>query len=104
MKSNFNRCVSALRKTRKVEKEIASLWRNYEGRDGSFVEITRAAIDMDYDDDAVILNIDVRWGYYDDNNQNNYQYERTFYIDAEKFNTMYLIGRMEQIAWEEDGE
>ena len=56
---------------------------------------------MDYDDEGVILNVDVRWGYYNENGQNNYQYERTFYIDAEKFNAMYLVGRMEQIAWED---
>lgn len=101
MKSNFNKCASALRKVRKVQKELEALWRNYEGRDGAFATITKVAIDMDYDDEGVILNVDVRWGYYNENGQNNYQYERTFYIDAEKFNAMYLVGRMEQIAWED---
>ena len=104
MKSDFNKCLDALKRTRKVGKELETLWKNYEGRDGAFVVISNVAIDMDYDDEGTILNVDVRWGYYDDNNQNNYQYERTFYIDAKKFNAMYLIGRMEQIAWEDDGK
>ena len=101
MKPNFNECINALKKARKVEKEIAALWQQYEGREGAFAEMVRASVEMDYDDEAVILSVEMRWGYYNDNCQNNYQCNHTFYIEANRFNAMYLVGRMEQIVWED---
>lgn len=101
MKTNFRGCVKAIGRAPKVEKELAALWRQYEGREGAFAEMVRVAVEMDYDDEAVILSVEMRWGFYHDNCQNNYQYNRTFYIEASQFNAMYLAGRMEQIAWED---
>ena len=101
MKANFKECIKALSNVHKVEKEVAALWQEYEGRDGAYAEVVRAGIEMDYDDDAIILSVEMRWGFYHDSCQNNYQYDRTFYIEANRFNAMYLAGRMEQMAWED---
>lgn len=89
----------------KVERKLRKLWKNYESREGSFIDITKVAVDldyMDYEDKNYGLIVDIRWGFYVEDGQNNYQYSRTFYIDVNQFNPMYLSGRMEQVMEGED--